>query len=101
MNKCSICLEECKENDSVMLQCKHMFCTDCIYTWFGDQDTCPNCKRVIIEYPYDLHPNGIDVNSTDITYIGVSRSPQRPRLICGTCFTLGVLIGIVILVTSL
>lgn len=43
--KCSICLENFKENQEVrLLSCFHQFHVECIDTWLMEKSTCPTCK---------------------------------------------------------
>jgi hypothetical protein len=30
-----------------MLQCKHIFCEDCVSTWFDRDTTCPMCRAKV------------------------------------------------------
>ena len=66
MPKCSICLQPIKkmtkwdrlhlglstvdvhiEFDSYTLTCKHCFHSDCIFKWFENSESCPNCRRIV------------------------------------------------------
>ncbi len=49
--KCQITQEEFKENDEVIrcLICGSLFLLDNLVDWLLDHDTCPSCKRSIIE----------------------------------------------------
>ena len=50
-NECIICLDSPKHG-IVFLQCKHMFCAECIYEWFGKgKFICPSCQEY--SYYYD------------------------------------------------
>ena len=42
-NICTICRENISEN-SVKLQCGHIFCLNCITSWLVIQRTCPLCR---------------------------------------------------------
>jgi hypothetical protein len=48
---CVICLDELKKGVKVTeLNCKHIFCTDCINKWLGNESRhCPICKSNIEE----------------------------------------------------
>jgi hypothetical protein len=47
---CVICLTTYELNEKVIiLPCTHMFHTDCLKSWFRNQDTCPICKFKINE----------------------------------------------------
>jgi hypothetical protein len=52
--QCSICQEECKSSAPIKssvssnirrLPCSHMFHEECIFLWFDNHDTCPNCRQ--------------------------------------------------------
>ena len=46
MINCSICFED--TNNYKQLDCKHKFCTECIYDWATVcSNTCPLCRAVI------------------------------------------------------
>ncbi|KAK7080954.1 RING finger and transmembrane domain-containing protein 2, partial [Halocaridina rubra] len=34
-----------------MLQCKHIFCEQCVVTWFDRERTCPMCRKQIADDP--------------------------------------------------
>ena len=46
VSECTICLQRI-ENESIcrMLNCFHIFHSECIDQWFGDHGNCPNCKK--------------------------------------------------------
>ena len=47
-NKCAICLENFKKEESVcLLDCDHVFHTHCIDKWGERQQNCPLCKKNI------------------------------------------------------
>ncbi len=33
--------------EPTMLQCKHIFCEDCVSTWFDRDTTCPMCRAKV------------------------------------------------------
>ena len=39
---CPICQDT--YHDPVMLHCKHIFCEECVATWFDRDTTCPMCR---------------------------------------------------------
>uniref|UniRef100_A0A915KV06 RING-type domain-containing protein n=1 Tax=Romanomermis culicivorax TaxID=13658 RepID=A0A915KV06_ROMCU len=46
--QCSICY--CPFENPVQLECKHIYCEDCISTWLDKEKTCPICRaRVDVE----------------------------------------------------
>jgi hypothetical protein len=62
--ECVICLTKYELNDKViLLPCTHMFHTECIKSWFKNQDTCPICKIKINESTIlGVNENGINEN---------------------------------------
>ena len=48
-DQCPIC-QECF-NDPIILHCKHVFCEDCITSWFDSHPTCPMCRARITTTP--------------------------------------------------
>lgn len=53
-NTCSICLDDFKLGDKLsLLGCDHCFHTDCVNTWFTNEEggySCPYCRRYIFVY---------------------------------------------------
>ena len=49
-NKCIICQEDYKTNNSSrILKCMHYFHQECIDKWFENKDTCPICRTSILD----------------------------------------------------
>jgi len=46
---CPICHDPIKE--PAMLHCKHIFCEECVATWFDRERTCPMCRAQVTEDP--------------------------------------------------
>ena len=46
---CPICQDEFQE--PTMLHCKHIFCENCVATWFDRDTTCPMCRAIVSEDP--------------------------------------------------
>ncbi len=44
-NTCSICLEEV---ENIPLKCGHAFHDECVLEWFKINNTCPNCRCVVL-----------------------------------------------------
>ena len=42
---CPICHDNLK--DATMLHCKHIFCEECVATWFDRERTCPMCRAQV------------------------------------------------------
>lgn len=56
--KCSICLANAEEIDrAIVVVCGHIFCTNCILTWWDRHRNCPLCrkkfKELIVRRRYD------------------------------------------------
>lgn len=48
LNECSICLDEYKINDKIMiLDCEHIYHKECIKLWLDKNDNCPICREII------------------------------------------------------
>ena len=49
IDECSICLDKYIKNDKVSdFQCGHIFHKDCIKIWLSKNNTCPQCREIII-----------------------------------------------------
>ena len=49
LNECSICLENYKKDDMIIiLSCHHNFHEECLKGWFKDNNSCPHCRENII-----------------------------------------------------
>lgn len=46
---CPICQDAYQE--PTMLHCKHIFCEECVATWFDRDNTCPMCRAKVSEDP--------------------------------------------------
>ena len=42
---CPICHDSLQ--DATMLHCKHIFCEECVATWFDRERTCPMCRAQV------------------------------------------------------
>lgn len=51
---CAIC--KGKMQAPILLQCRHIFCEDCVSEWFEGESTCPVCG--VLVKPGDLHSFG-------------------------------------------
>lgn len=49
-NSCPICQD--KFTNPVSLSCTHIFCEDCVSTWFNRERTCPMCRANIVDTPH-------------------------------------------------
>jgi len=49
LNECSICLENYKKDDMIIiLACDHNFHESCLKEWFKNNNSCPHCRENII-----------------------------------------------------
>ncbi|KAL3279282.1 hypothetical protein HHI36_016790 [Cryptolaemus montrouzieri] len=46
---CPICHDE--YDSPVLLECRHIFCENCVTTWFDREQTCPLCRAKIVDDP--------------------------------------------------
>ena len=48
--ECSICLQPVQEDsdDSITLDCGHTFHLKCINMWLNVNNTCPNCRKIVL-----------------------------------------------------
>lgn len=46
---CPICHDSL--NEPTILHCKHIFCEECVATWFDRERTCPMCRAQVTEDP--------------------------------------------------
>ena len=57
LNECGICFEESVKsyNHNIELDCKHIFCKECIFKWIVEKNklsTCPMCRREISNWAF-------------------------------------------------
>jgi len=55
MNECGICFEETLKTSryNVELECKHIFCKECIFKWIIEKSNsanCPKCRQKVSEF---------------------------------------------------
>jgi len=49
--ECSICMDEVNVGDEVTeLPCHHWFHQQCVGMWLGEHDTCPHCRKRIMDH---------------------------------------------------
>ena len=49
LNECSICLENYKKDDMIIiLSCNHIYHEECLKEWFKNNNTCPHCRKNFI-----------------------------------------------------
>jgi hypothetical protein len=49
-NTCTICLKVLLSQKKKKLDCKHIFCNDCIIKWTKQHPTCPICRQKILPH---------------------------------------------------
>ena len=42
---CPVCFEKITIDNSVMTDCKHLFCSRCFFRWLTTKNTCPLCRH--------------------------------------------------------
>lgn len=48
LNSCVICFNEIEDEDKCVTNCNHIYCNDCIMTWFNRGNfTCPTCREEV------------------------------------------------------
>ena len=64
-DSCAICLQIINKNNSCITECNHTFCLTCIVNHFKYNNTCPICRKKLIENNTSrpIIENGIDVDS--------------------------------------
>lgn len=46
--ECNICYKSLT-NNMVRTPCKHYYCSDCFFRWMRESQTCPNCRKLLVE----------------------------------------------------
>lgn len=47
IKNCLVCYEN---SCTIITNCGHQYCKNCIFTWLNDNDTCPYCRTIINEF---------------------------------------------------
>ena len=72
MNKfCSICQTNIKKNQIKTLSCNHTFCKACLNKWRNNNNSCPNCRKIIQK------PHHYNLRSRQHEHQGLRRSRTR------------------------
>lgn len=57
---CGICFEHTSDEESLHLECSHVFHAMCFYTWWFEKPSCPYCRalmtlggRIVVEIKDD------------------------------------------------
>lgn len=66
-NECPICYEQINENGNfrVTTPCNHSFCFKCITHAMNTNASCPFCRTVLIEHPYNENKEEGDEDDDD------------------------------------
>ena len=49
--ECQICYEILESNINICItKCRHRFCSQCIFTWIRKNQTCPVCRKNLLEH---------------------------------------------------
>lgn len=74
--ECSICMDDVKVGDEVMvLPCNHWFDEACVRAWLSEHNTCPICRKGIIDRPEPSETSNARRNSN--TSPSTSRNEHR------------------------
>ena len=46
--ECNICYKSLT-NNMVRTPCKHYYCSNCFFRWMRESQTCPNCRKLLVE----------------------------------------------------
>ena len=46
--ECNVCYKRLT-NNMVRTPCKHYYCSDCFFRWMRESQTCPNCRKLLVE----------------------------------------------------
>lgn len=65
--KCSVCYEELKLENSVKTPCNHFFCSNCFFRWLRTKNTCPMCRLDFI----NRNDIRIEINTYSRELLGV------------------------------
>lgn len=83
MQNCSVCLDNIKENDKIILECNHVFHKDCIKKL--NNFICPLCRSNInIKKIFNINYKICDQNP--LTHYGYGYSPFCKNGECRFCF---------------
>lgn len=63
-DQCSICIE--KVTQAYNIECKHYFHQECLIMWYKEQNSCPLCRKIIIDFSSEITLNQINYYSDDV-----------------------------------
>ena len=49
VSSCTICMEEISNDKIVTTRCNHHFCQECFWNWCKMNNSCPNCRKELID----------------------------------------------------
>jgi hypothetical protein len=69
---CSVCYDILPQSaNRVYTLCGHLFCVKCILNWNDQQNTCPLCRKALIEF-------GVDHDDDESIYDGIPNADRIP-----------------------
>jgi len=106
-NPCPICVDDIGEGRMAITVCGHVFCIDCIKSWFGTHNSCPACRRTPLNMsdvtvvrndapapavptpaqPQSVYSTKIDFLLTHLRHV-LSTTPDRVIVFCNYPATL-------------
>lgn len=106
-NPCPICVDDIGEGRMAITVCGHVFCIDCIKSWFGKHNSCPACRRTPLDMsdvtvvkndvlaaptpmpaqPQSVYSTKIDFLLTHLRHV-LSTTPDRVIVFCNYPATL-------------
>jgi len=80
--ECSICMDEVTVGEEVTeLPCHHWFHQQCIDMWLGEHDTCPHCRKGIMDHDKsnESTSNSSNTTGTSSSSTNAPATPSHPR----------------------
>jgi hypothetical protein len=80
--ECSICMDEVTVGEEVtQLPCHHWFHQQCVAMWLGEHDTCPHCRKGIMDHdkPNENSNTSSNPAATSSGSTGDPASPSHPQ----------------------
>ncbi|KAF2817399.1 uncharacterized protein BDZ99DRAFT_513643 [Mytilinidion resinicola] len=76
--ECSICMDEVTVGEEVaQLPCHHWFHQPCVAMWLGEHDTCPHCRKGIMDHDKAGESANSSTNTADASS-GSNGAPATP-----------------------
>lgn len=117
VNPCPICVDDIGEGRMAITVCGHVFCIDCVKSWFAKHNNCPACRRsplnmsditvvdnrvttslpevVVPAKPQSVYSTKIDFLLTHLRHV-LSTTPDRVIVFCNYPATLKKLYGVLV-----